>query len=158
NLGAGDDTFVWDPGDGSDVVDGGEGRDTLVFNGSSANELMSVSANGPRVTLTRDVGNVTMDLGTIEAIDLSASGGADTVTVNDLTGTDVSEVNLDLSNPAGSGTGDGQADTVILNSTSGDDTMTVSGDTSGVSVTGLSAHVAITGAEAANDRLTINTL
>src|SRR5439155_13094873 len=32
-LGAGDDTFQWDPGDGSDTVEGQAGFDTLVFNG-----------------------------------------------------------------------------------------------------------------------------
>ena len=34
-LGAGDDTFQWDPGDGSDVVEGQDGTDTLLFNGSA---------------------------------------------------------------------------------------------------------------------------
>ena len=33
-MGAGDDTFVWDPGDGSDTVEGQAGADTLLFNGS----------------------------------------------------------------------------------------------------------------------------
>ena len=33
-LGSGDDVFVWDPGDGSDVVEGQYGSDTLVFNGA----------------------------------------------------------------------------------------------------------------------------
>ena len=36
--------------------------------------------------------------------------------------------------------------------------VTVGGDSSGVAVLGLSAQVNITGSEAANDRLTINTL
>ena len=34
-LGAGDDTFQWDPGDGSDVVEGQDGLDTMLFNGSA---------------------------------------------------------------------------------------------------------------------------
>ena len=45
-LGAGDDTFQWDPGDGSDIVEGQAGTDTMLFNGSAGNESMSVSANG----------------------------------------------------------------------------------------------------------------
>ena len=36
--------------------------------------------------------------------------------------------------------------------------ITVAGDASGVSVVGLAAQVNITGAEAANDRLTVNAL
>ena len=37
-LGAGDDTFVWDPGDGSDIVDGEAGTDTRRFNGAAVAE------------------------------------------------------------------------------------------------------------------------
>ena len=49
-LGAGDDTFQWDPGDGSDTVEGQAGTDSLAFNGSNANENMDVAANGGRAT------------------------------------------------------------------------------------------------------------
>ena len=157
-MGAGDDTFVWNPGDGSDTVEGQAGSDTMLFNGSNASEQFDVSANGGRVRFFRNVGNVTMDLSGVEGVDVNALGGADTLTVNDLTGTDLRQVNLDLASPPGSGTGDGQADTVIINGTNGDDAVTVAGDASGVSVIGLSAQVNIKGAEAGNDRLTINTL
>src|SRR5262249_55223309 len=61
-LGNGDDQFIWNPGDGSDTVEGQAGNDTLQFNGSDAAENITVSANGSRALLTRDVGNVTMDL------------------------------------------------------------------------------------------------
>ena len=37
-LGAGDDTFQWDPGDGNDVIEGQDGVDRMAFNGSAANE------------------------------------------------------------------------------------------------------------------------
>ena len=157
-MGAGDDTFVWNPGDGSDTVEGQAGSDTMLFNGSNVSENIDISANGSRVRFTRDVGNVTMDLNGVEGIDFNALGGADTITVNDLTGTDVTQVNLDLASPPGSGTGDGQADTVIVNGTNGDDAVIVAGDASGVAVLGLAAQVNITGAEAANDRLTVNAL
>jgi Ca2+-binding RTX toxin-like protein len=157
-MGAGDDTFVWNPGDGSDTVEGQAGNDTMLFNGANVNEKIDVSANGQRVRFTRDVGDITMDLNGVEGIDFTARGGADTVTVNDLSGTDVTALNLDLSGVPGTNTGDGQADTVIVNGTNGDDTVIVAGDASGVAVIGLSAQVNITGAEAANDRLTINPL
>ena len=158
SMGAGDDTFVWNPGDGSDTVEGQSGNDTMIFNGSNVNEQISVSANGQRVQLTRDVGNVVMDLNGVEGINLNTLGGADTVTVNDMTGTDLTQLNLDLGSPPGSGTGDGQADSVIVNGTNGNDAVTVNGDAGGVSVNGLAAQLNITAAEAANDRLTINTL
>ena len=95
-LGAGNDTFVWNPGDGSDTVEGQAGTDTMLFNGANINEKIDISANGGRVRFTRDVANITMDLNDVENIQFNALGGADTITVNDLTGTDVSQVNLDL--------------------------------------------------------------
>jgi len=156
--GAGDDTLVWNPGDGSDVVEGQGGHDTLQFNGSNANENIDLSANGSRLRLSRDVGNVTMDVNGVEQVNVVALGGADTLTVNDLSGTDVAQVNLDLAGTPGSGAGDGQADTVIVNGTNGDDAITVAGDASGAAVLGLAAQVNITGAEAANDRLSVNAL
>ncbi len=157
-LGAGDDTFVWNPGDGSDTVEGQGGADTLQFNGSNVGEKIDLSANGSRLRLFRDVANVTMDVNGVEQVNVAALGGADTLTVNDLTGTDVTGVSIDLASPAGSGTGDGQADSVIVNGTNGADTIVVAGNASGAFVFGLAVQVNITGAEAANDRLTVNAL
>ena len=56
DLGAGDDTFFWDPGDGSDTIEGGGGADAMVFNGAAANEAVTVSANGDRLTFFRNPG------------------------------------------------------------------------------------------------------
>ena len=68
-LGAGDDTFQWDPGDGSDVVEGQDGSDTMLFNGSNSDEIMEASANGQRVRFFRNLGAITMDLNDVEIID-----------------------------------------------------------------------------------------
>src|SRR5207249_769760 len=95
-LGAGDDTFVWNPGDGSDTVEGQAGFDTLLFNGANVSEKIDVSANGGRVRFFRDVANITMDLDDVERIDFTARGGSDTITVGNLAGTDVTQVNLNL--------------------------------------------------------------
>ena len=124
----------------------------MEFDGANVSENIDISANGNRVRFFRDIGNVTMDLHGVEQIDFNAKGGADTVTVNDLSGTDVTQVNIDL------GAGDGAADTVIVNGTAGNDAIAVAGDASGVSVAGLAARVNITGAEAANDHLIVNAL
>jgi Ca2+-binding RTX toxin-like protein len=98
SLGAGNDTFVWNDGDGSDVVEGQAGFDTLVFNGKNdaTKEQMSISANDGRATLTRTQGNIAMDLNSVERIELNALGGDDSVTINNLNGTDVKEVAIDL--------------------------------------------------------------
>jgi Ca2+-binding RTX toxin-like protein len=151
-MGAGDDTFVWNPGDGSDIVEGQGGQDTLQFNGANVNENIDLSANGNRLRLFRDVGNVTMDVDGIEQVNISALGGSDTITVNDLTGTAVTELNLNL------GIGDGSADTVIVNGTNNADNIQAFGDANGVALVGLAAQVNVSGAEAANDRLIVNAL
>jgi Ca2+-binding RTX toxin-like protein len=157
-LGAGSDDFQWDPGDGSDVVEGQDGTDTLLFNGSGGDEIFAASANGGRVLFTRNLGNIVMDLDDVERIDLNALGGADTTTVNDLSGTDLTEIDVDLAGIPGGTAGDGQADTVVVNGTNGDDVAVVAGDAAGVSVTGLVAQVNIAHAESANDRLRVNLL
>jgi Ca2+-binding RTX toxin-like protein len=157
-MGAGNDTFVWNPGDGSDVVEGQGGHDTLQFNGANVNENINLSANGSRLRLTRDVGNVTMDVHGVEQVNVVALGGADTLTVNDLTGTGVTDVNIDLSATPGTGTGDGAADTVIVNGTAGEDNVAVATNGGNTDVLGLAARVHIAGAETANDQLVVNTL
>jgi len=157
-LGAGNDTFIWNPGDGSDTVEGQDGTDTLVFNGANIAETMDISANGQRVRLSRNVGNVVMDLDGVEHIQLAAAGGPDTITVNDLSGTDVTQVALDLSAPAGSGQGDGAADTVTDNATAGDDNIKVVSSGSSILVNGLQAQLSIKGAEGGLDALTVNGL
>jgi Ca2+-binding RTX toxin-like protein len=155
-MGAGDDTFVWDPGDGSDVVEGQDGLDTMLFNGASIAERVELSANGGRLRFTRDIGTITMDTNDVEKVVFKALGGADTVTVGDLGGTDVVNVVSDLA--ASGGGGDGGADRVIVDGTNGDDAIVVSGGTGSVAVTGLSARVDIASAEPANDGLTIRAL
>jgi Ca2+-binding RTX toxin-like protein len=156
-LGAGDDVFVWNPGDDNDTVEGQAGRDELVFNGANIAEEIGISANGGRVRFTRDVAGIVMDLNDTEVISFTARGGADTVTVGDLSGTDVTDVNLDLAGTPG-GPGDGAADTVVVTGTNGDDVILLSGDAAGTSVLGLAARVNITGAEAANDRVAVYAL
>lgn len=157
-MGAGDDTFVWNPGDDNDVLEGQSGQDTMLFNGANISEVINLFANGGRVLFTRNVANVVMDCNDVERVRFNALGGADLINVSDLSGTDVTEISLDLGNPAGSGTGDGAADTVTVNGTSGDDVVAVVGDASGTSVFGLAAQLNLSGAEAASDRLTVNAL
>ena len=155
-MGAGDDTFFWDPGDGSDTVEGQDGGDTMVFNGANIAEQIDVSANGNRVRFFRDAGNITMDTAGVERIDFKALGGADLVNVGDLTGTDLVSLQLDLEGAPGAG--DGAADRIVINGTDGDDAIDVSGDSDVVKVSGLAPTVEILHPEFANDRLEINTL
>jgi Ca2+-binding RTX toxin-like protein len=150
-LGSGNDTFIWNPGDGSDLVEGQAGFDTLQFNGANVNENINISANGSRVLMTRDVANISMDLNGMEQINFVALGGADNIKVADLSGTDVKQVHVDLAGVPGSGTGDGSADNVTVNGTSGDDAVKIVSGAAETIVSGLAAETHVVGAESAND-------
>jgi len=150
-LGTGDDVFVWNPGDGSDVVEGGDGSDALRFNGANIGENIDISASGDRVHFFRDVGNVTMDLKDVEHIDFAALGGQDSIVVNDLSGTDATQVDIDLAGPAGAG--DGAQDRVTVVGGAGADAITVAQQGEALIVHGLSAEVTIEHAEASDQLL-----
>ena len=155
-LGAGNDLFTWNPGDGSDTVEGQAGTDTLDFVGSNASENIDLSANGGRLRLFRDVGNITLDVNGVEHVQVEAAGGADNIVVNDLTGTDVTQVAVNLA-AAGAISGDGATDTVTINGTAGNDAINVTASGSVVTVAGLSAQVTIDHTDA-GDQLTISGL
>ena len=150
-LGAGDDSFTWDPGDGSDKVEGEAGTDTLVFNGAAVAENFDLSANGNRLKLFRNVANITMDVDDTERVDLRALGGIDNTVVNDLSATDVKNIVLDLAS-------DGAVDTTTVNGTAGNDGIAIAPNAGAVDVTGLAATVQIEHSEAANDLLNVNGL
>jgi hypothetical protein len=155
SLGSGRDSFRWDPGDGSDVVEGESGSDTLDFNGAGAAENMQLVPNGQRSLFLRDVANIRMDMLSVEQLDLTALGGVDTVTVGDMTGTGFQRAAVDLSN--GAGAGDGQADRVTVNGTNGDDDIEVGTDGAAVTVDGLQTDDVVTGSET-SDVLQVNAL
>jgi Ca2+-binding RTX toxin-like protein len=151
-LGAGDDVFKWDPGDGSDKVDGGSGFDEMLFNGAAIGETFNLSADAGGALFTRNIGTITMDLTSIEKVTVNALAGADTINVHDLTGSGITEVDVNL---GVNGVGDGAADTINIDDGSN---VTVvnngNGDLTILGVDGATMHV--TGFEAANDHLVIN--
>jgi hypothetical protein len=156
-LGLGDDTAGWLPGEGSDSVFGGSGRDTLAFTGAGGDEVMSLAANGQRAVFLRSPGSVRMDLDDVERLEVDALGGIDTVTVGDLTGTDLDEVGIDLSANGANGAGDTKTDTVVVDGTDRADRISVTSDDDAVDVAGLDPRTVITGSEA-TDRLEIDAL
>jgi Ca2+-binding RTX toxin-like protein len=152
-LGAGDDTFQWDPGDGSDSINGDTGADTMLFNGANIAETIDLSANGSFLRFTRNIASIVMDTRNLERVDFNALGGADLVTVHDLSATDVTTVNVDLG--ASVGGGDGAADQVTVEGTAGADSVHVAGN---ANVTGLHTAISVLDGEAANDRLVVSGL
>jgi Ca2+-binding RTX toxin-like protein len=147
-LGTGDDHFQWDPGDGSDVVEGGAGQDVLDFNGSNAAEQIELAPNGARARLTRNVGAITMDLDTLERVSLRTLGGADIVAADDLAGTDVKTFDVDLQTITG--TGDGSADSVVVRGTDAADSLKLVNSGDREAVDGLAAETRVFGDEAAD--------
>jgi Ca2+-binding RTX toxin-like protein len=156
--GDGDDTLVWDPGDANDLVEGQAGSDTMEFNGAGTDELFEATAIARRLRFTRNLGNIVMDVGTTERVDLRPLGGADTAVVHDLTGTDVTKADIDLAAAIGGGVGDGEADAITVNGTNGLDNVTVAANGGVVDVTGLFTAIGISHSEVANDLLAIKTL
>jgi hypothetical protein len=132
-LGAGDDSY-----------------DTLVFNGAGLNEQATLSANDGRLSFFRTQGNVLMDTDGVERVDDNTAGGADSVTVDDLSSTDVRQTNLDL------GGTDGALDSVLVNATEGDDNIAIDGFPTRVDVSGLANLVSIRRAEP-TDALAVDT-
>ena len=151
-LGGGNDVFRWDQGDGSDRVDGGSGVDELLFNGFGNPENFFFSADGSDALFTRTQGNIVMNLDGIEQVTVNALGGADTVNINDPSGTGVTEFNVNLGI---GGVGDNAVDFLNIND---DANLTVIDNGNGdLTILGLSgATVHVTGFEATNDHLVIN--
>ena len=147
-MGAGDDTFAGIPATAATSSRARTAPTRCCSTAPTSTRSIDISANGERVRFTRDVANITMDLNDVERVDVDALGGADTITVNDLIGTDVTDVNIDLAR-APAAAGDGAADTVIVNGTNGDDVVARRRrrDRRRPSL-GLAARVNVTGADA----------
>jgi Ca2+-binding RTX toxin-like protein len=141
-LGDSPDRFTWNPGDGDDVVEGGTGHDSMSFNGTDAPEVVELSADGRRLRVTRDIDSTMTDLGSVEEINHSPRGGADTLRVEHLSRTPVDLVHANMG--AGFPTGDGAADVIEVSGTPRADSIAVTGVGRAVDVAGLSALVELT--------------
>jgi hypothetical protein len=162
--GDGSDLFIWNQGDGSDLIEGdGGGADVVRFNGATAaqvaTENFTLSANtsaapntAARLLLARTQGGVNLDIAGVEQIDINGDTGVETVTVNDLHQTELKVLNLDLGAA-------GDTEAVTVNGRSLDDNLLITLAGGIVNVAGLRYDVNIAAAVAAapdNDRLTVN--
>lgn len=146
DLGSEDDSFVWDPGDGSDVIEGRAGSDTLVFNGANVDESLFLEANGARAVLTRNVGNVRMDMDGVETLNVTMLDGFDNFSVGDfMFNTAMKRANVDMSGPAGGP--DAQTDSVNLVGTPDVDHVTVGATGSRIDVAGVPVATSIIGSK-----------
>jgi hemolysin type calcium-binding protein len=143
--GFGNDVIRWDPGDGSDLVDGGPGFDSMQFFGSAGSETFRAVQNGTRVTFTRDLGNIVMDLNDTERIDLQPLAGNDDLTVENIAGTDLRSIDVDLAT-------DGFLDSVTVNGSAAADAFHIVAGAGTVSVSRAGTPtVRVSGADVASD-------
>jgi len=78
---AGNDTMIWNPGEGTDLNEGGDGIDTVQVNGGNGAEVFTVTANGSRVRFDRtNPAPFSIDIGTTENLVVNMNGGDDTFT------------------------------------------------------------------------------
>src|SRR5688500_7942665 len=75
---SGDDRLVWNPGDDTDLNEGGTETDTVQINGGGGAEVFTATANGLRVRFDRlDPAPFSIDAGTSENLVLNMNGGND---------------------------------------------------------------------------------
>ncbi len=154
SMGVGDDTFQWDPGDGSDTVSGQSGADRLAFNGANVGEDIRVGADKDHAVVTRNIAAVSMDTIGVESVAVRALGGVDTVTIDPLAGTSVRRVDTDLR--GFDGASDGSVDRVVAVGDDETDHATIGSEGGVSSVTGLTVPVRAVGADPL-DRLVVAT-
>ena len=79
--GAGNDTLVWNNGDGSDVMDGDAGNDGVEVNGApTGGDNFTINPNGARVRFDRvNLGLFNLDIAA-ERLEVNGLGGADQMT------------------------------------------------------------------------------
>lgn len=151
-LGAGNDVFVWDNGDGSDRVEGGSGFDEMLFNGNTGtlNEQFTLSvADGDNHALfTRAQGSIVMDLQDVEHVTINPFAGTDTITINDLTGTGITDVDINLGF-------DQVTDTIFINDD--DDVQLVNNGNGNITLVGVSgAEIHLTGFDIGTDHIVVD--
>lgn len=71
--GSGDDTLIWNPGDASDLIDGGTGNNVLQFVGGAVADSFTLSAEGTRLRLARQPGNVVLDVANVQQVDVNTT-------------------------------------------------------------------------------------
>jgi len=140
-------------GDDPKFIVGTGGADTAFITGNSStpnNMTIGPNANGEVVLTLSGVGTITLD--GIETLDLTLGSAGDTITIGDLSGTDISDNTVIINGEGGNDVIDAAATgkRLILNGGSGDDTLTASSGND--TLNGDSGNDTLIG-NAGNDRL-----
>jgi hypothetical protein len=136
-------------------VDGGDGFDAVVADGSGAAERFELSVDAGVVRVSQDHGRVRASANGVEAVETFARGGSDTIEVEDLTGAELQSVVVELGTVPGFESADGSTDRVTVEATNGSDHIVAFGSSDFVSVFGTPETVSIANPDP-GDRLTID--
>lgn len=92
--GAGNDRIIWNNGDGSDLMSGGTGIDVIEVNGSiDQGDEFTLQQNGTQAIFDRiNLVPFTLTVDTAEEFEINGGGGDDSLTITDLSATDVTQV------------------------------------------------------------------
>lgn len=100
--GAGNDKGIWRPGTLTDRMDGGAGYDTYTVIGNTGvgDTFTLNNVNGLLVFQRTNLVNFTVNMSGVEQVNLDpGAGGGDVVTIGDLRGTGVKQVNVFVDDP-----------------------------------------------------------
>lgn len=154
-LGSGDDRLLWSTADGKDVIEGQTGADEVVVDGTTAADHLEVTANGARLRVSRPGLPGSVEASAVETWTLRPGAGADSVVVNDLTGSANAVVTVDLDVPGGASS-DGSADTVEVAGTAGADDIRADLDGDAIEISGVADRVRVAGGDFFVDRLVVD--
>ena len=145
--GGGNDTIIFGNGSGgSDTIEGDDGLNTLVVNGTASADTISVSTVSGAIVVVRGGASITAG-GDVQSVVVNALGGDDTVTIGDLT--DAGQVLLTING------GDGNDTLTAAGSNIDGVRLTLNGDNGNDSIVGSNGNDSINGGagdDAANGR------
>ena len=113
---------------------------------------------GSGARISRDVGFARADMtGIVTILLIMPAGGADTMHVDDMSGTDTKVVTWELAPFRGTTASDGSQDRVTVNGSNGNDNITVTAAGQQVRVAGLATVVEVNRADKSLDTLSVDT-
>ncbi|MBI1324707.1 hypothetical protein GC170_16190 [bacterium] len=142
--GADSDTFIWNNGDGSDVVEGDTGLNRQIVNGSaSGDDFLVTNLVGRTLFQRTNLVPFFVNMADVQVLSINTGDGNDNTTIGNLAGTTLTRIDIEL------GASDAFADNVTVTGTDGDDAISVHGSgslfTDATEVTGLPVMVTLLG-------------
>ena len=132
-------------------LDGGRGSDRIVFGGSRRADSIALSRNRRRLRIARVAAAATSAVVAqrLERLMVTSLGGADTITLGDLTRTGIRNASVELGSR---GRGDGAPDTILARATEGPDALSMSARGTDRLLAGLPWAVSASNVESDSDR------